>query len=378
MSETHFATPVGEFELLPLHWHPRSPLRAWNAADELLLAEFAQTNVSTDARVLVVNDDDSALAVTLHSWQPHSWNDHVTAQLALAQNLARNGVSSEGVSFIPAHQQPSGIYDWVLLQLPKTLSLLEHQLILLRAHVRPDSRVVAGGMVKHMSASMIALFERVIGPTHTSLAQKKARLILSRFDPTLTPTLPAALRYDIPGSPLQLVNHANVFSQQKLDIGTRFLLEHFPDLSNAESILDLGCGNGALGIYAGWKYPNATLHFVDDSFLALQSARESCELNNLKNPHHFHAGDALEQFSGTVDAIVCNPPFHEGNRVHTEIAARMFRGAARHLSAQGTLTIVANRHLDYRPLLQPHFRQVKLLTGNNKFVILSAHGPKTR
>jgi 16S rRNA G1207 methylase RsmC len=64
--------------------------------------------------------------------------------------------------------------------------------------------------------------------------------------------------------------------------------------------------------------------------------------------------------------------------VHTEIAARMFRGAARHLTPQGSLTIVANRHLDYRPLLQPNFRQVKLISGNSKFVILSASGAKAR
>lgn len=185
-------------------------------------------------------------------------------------------------------------------------------------------------------------------------------------------------RYGIPGTPLQLVNHANVFSQQKLDIGTRFLLEHFPDLSAAQSILDLGCGNGALGIFAGWRHPAAALHFVDDSALALQSARDSFALNGLGNSAQFYQDDGLEHFDGSVDAILCNPPFHEGNRVHTDIAARMFRGAARALSRGGSLTIVANRHLDYRPLLQPHFRQIRLLQGNSKFVILAASGPTPR
>lgn len=378
MSDSTLNSAPGTFELLPLHWHPRSPLRAWNAADELLLEQIAGSALPPTARVLVVNDQSGALAVALHGWQPHSWNDHVTSQLALAQNLARNQLPADGVRFIPADMAPDGIYDAVLLQLPKTLSLLEYQLVTLRAHLHPQTQIVAGGMVKHMSSSMIELFGKLIGPSHTSLAQKKARLVFATFDPALTPTLPAPTRYPIPGTPLQLLNHANVFSQHKLDIGTRFLLENFPDLSGAESILDLGCGNGALGVFAGWKHPQVTLHFVDDSFLALQSARASFALNGLTNPVHFRASDALEQFCDTVDAVLCNPPFHEGNRVHTEIAARMFRGAARHLSSHGTLTIVANRHLDYRPLLQPNFRQVKLLTGNSKFVILRASGPKAR
>lgn len=372
MSDSTLHSPLGSFELLPLHWHPRSPLRAWNAADELLLAQCAASPLPTAARVLVVNDHSGALAIALHAWRPDSWNDSFCSRLALEQNLARNQLPADCVNFLPADTPPDGMYDAVLLQLPKTLALLEQQLVQLRPHLNPQALIMAGGMLKHMPASMTDAFTRLTGPAKTSLAQKKARLVFARFDPQLAPTLPAPQRYPVPGTPLQLVSHANVFSQQKLDIGTRFLLENFPEPNAAQSILDLGCGNGALGIFAGWHWPQARLHFVDDSFLALKSARESCALNELKNPLHFHAGDALEQFDGTVDAILCNPPFHEGNRVHTDIAARMFRGAARHLTAQGTLTIVANRHLDYRPLLNPHFRQVKLVTGNNKFVILQA------
>lgn len=378
MSDNRLATAFGEFELLPLHWHPRSPLRAWSAADELLLQQVAEQPPADSARILLVNDSSGALGVALQQWQPCSWNDSISSRFALEQNLARNQFSTDRVCFVPATTSPDGPFDLVLLQLPKTLSLLEYQLVHLRAQLHPHTRIIAGGMVKHMASSMIELFSRILGPTHTSLAQKKARLIFAQFDPALAPVLPPSPRYGLPGTPLQLVNHANVFSQQKLDIGTRFLLEHFPDLSAAQSILDLGCGNGALGIFAGWRHPNVTLHFVDESALALQSARDSFALNGLGNTAQFYQDDGLEHFDGSVDAILCNPPFHEGNRVHTDIAARMFRGAARALSRGGSLTIVANRHLDYRPLLQPHFRQIRLLQGNSKFVILLASGPKPR
>lgn len=378
MTDDLLHCPFGTFQLLPLHHQPRSPLRAWNAADELLLQTLAQQPLTDSTRILVVNDHSGALAVSLHQWAVDSWNDHFTSRLALRHNLARNGQAQDAARFIPATAAPAGPYDVVLLQLPKTLSLLEYQLLQLRPHVHADTLILAGGMVKHMTLTMSELFARIIGPVQASRAEKKARLLHSHLDPALTPEPVTPVRYGIPDSPLQLVNHANVFSQQKLDIGTRFLLQQLPDLGHAHSILDLGCGNGALGIYAGWRYPQAALHFVDDSYLALRSAEDACHLNGLGNSLHFYAADALEDFDGEVDAILCNPPFHEGNRVHTAIAARMFAGAARHLTREGCLTIVANRHLDYRPLLQPHFRELQLLAGNPKFVILAARQPRRR
>ena len=375
MSDRIFHSSFGAFDLHLLHQHSRSPLRAWNAADELLLQQVSTQDWPKAPRVLVINDSAGALAVALHTWQPHSWNDSASSRLALEQNLARNQLRATDVTFIPAHQSPAGPYDLVLIQLPKTLSLLHHQLFHLRPHITAATQVTGGGMVKHMAGSMIELFNQQIGTTHTSLAQKKARLVFASLDPTRQPPQPQPGRYGIPDSPLQLVSHANVFSQQKIDIGTRFLLERFPDLKSAQSILDLGCGNGALGIYAGWKHPQAALHFTDDSFLAVQSARESFALNRLENPAHFHCGDGLQQFAGKVDAILCNPPFHEGNKVHTDIAARLFRDAARHLNPEGTLYVVANRHLDYLPLLRNHFRHCQLIASNAKFVILAARKP---
>ena len=36
-----YDSPFGRFTLLPLHPHPKSPLQAWSAADDLLLKELA-------------------------------------------------------------------------------------------------------------------------------------------------------------------------------------------------------------------------------------------------------------------------------------------------------------------------------------------------
>ena len=374
MPDNHPGRIPGDFDLQPLHYHPRSPLQAWNAADELLLQYSIDSNVTMNPRrILVVNDSAGALAIAWQVHHPHSWLDSATARLALENNLGRNGLATDSVICLRADQTPVGIYDLVLMQLPKTLSLLDYQLCILRNHIGQHSQVLAAGMVKHMTPAQTERFQQIIGPCQVSRAQKKARLIQARLDPQRpSPQMPPSTTYPIPGSPLQLVNHAHVFSRERLDIGTRFLLQHFPDLSGARTILDLGCGNGALGIYAAWQQPQAKIHFVDDSALALLSARESVDLNHLPNPVHFHHDDSLTHFDGKVDSVLCNPPFHEGNRVHTDIARRMFRDAARHLNPGGTLYVVANRHLDYRPLLQRHFHNVQQLAANPKFVIVKA------
>ena len=75
---------------------------------------------------------------------------------------------------------------------------------------------------------------------------------------------------------LVLVNHANVFSREKLDIGTRFLLDHLPAVEGPAHVVDLGCGNGVVGLAIAATAPEAHVTFVDESFMAVASAAATC------------------------------------------------------------------------------------------------------
>ncbi len=382
MSDLHLTSTFGTFELKIRHYHPKSSLRAWDAADEYVLQHVAdaQTLNSAACRVLLVNDTCGALAVSLSGYTCVSWGDYETGRLALRDNLKRNNLPLDSVAFVSGDQVPEGPFDLVIVKLPKTLSLLYWQLGQLASVLAEGTPVIGAGMVKHMPRSMIDAFSALIAPCQTSLAQKKARLIFATRDDRPPTALDAPIEYAIPDSDLILVNAANVFSQQKLDLGTRFLLTHFPDLSDAKRVVDLGCGNGALAVYAGHRYPDVTLYCVDDSFLAIQSARASFEKNALTNTAYFVPSDGLSALPAEavpVDAILCNPPFHEGNKVHTEIALRMFQEARRALTPAGVLTIVANRHLGYHDALKKWFRQVSVNASNSKFVVISARQPRS-
>lgn len=83
-------------------------------------------------------------------------------------------------------------------------------------------------MVSEIHTSTLKLFERILGPTRTSLAVKKARLIFCTPDPRLARTpSPWPLRYALPDdvgvlAGRTVTNHAGIFCAERLDIGTRF------------------------------------------------------------------------------------------------------------------------------------------------------------
>jgi 16S rRNA (guanine1207-N2)-methyltransferase len=376
VTETTLQVPQGCFALQRRPRRRRELLRAWDAADEYLLREVAdQLQPGRDARVLVVNDSFGALAVALAPWAPQAWSDSFLSQQATRDNLLDNGIDPASVTLLNSLQQPAGPVDLVLIRVPGTLALLEDQLIRLRPLLTANTRVLVAGMLKGLPRSVWSLLERLLGPTDTALAWKKARVIRVTPDPTLAiPPNPYPVQYRLEGTNWLISNHANVFSRDSLDIGTRFFLQHLPVMPHAHDIIDLGCGNGVLGLQAAAQHPQATVHFVDESFMAVASARANHEhVFAGAREAVFHVGDGLEGFSpASAELVLCNPPFHQQRVVGDQIAQRMFRQARDVLRPGGQLWVVGNRHLGYHVALKRLFGSAELIASNAKFVILRA------
>ena len=366
--------PQGSFTLQRRPRRRRELLRAWDAADEYLLREVAQQiQPGTGTRVLVVNDSFGALAVALASWAPQTWSDSFLSQLATRDNLLANGIDPAGVTQVNSLQQPAGPVDLVLIRVPKTLALLEDQLIRLRPLLTAETKVLVAGMVKALPRSVWAMLEKLLGTTDTALAWKKARLIRVTPDLTLTvPDSPYPVQYRLEGTDWLISNHANVFSRDSLDIGTRFFLQHLPLMPQAHEIIDLGCGNGVVGLQMAAQHPDATVHFVDESFMAVASARENFNrVFGATRAAVFRVGDGLENVApASADLVLCNPPFHQERAVGDQIAQRMFRQAREVLRPGGELWVIGNRHLGYHALLKRRFGNVELIASNARFVIL--------
>lgn len=141
--------------------------------------------------MLILNDAFGALSCVLAEHKPYSIGDSYISELATRENLRLNGIDESSVKFLDStadYPQQPGV---VLIKVPKTLALLEQQLRALRKVVTPDTRIIAGAKARDIHTSTLELFEKVLGPTTTTLAWKKARLINCTFN---EPPLPMRRR----------------------------------------------------------------------------------------------------------------------------------------------------------------------------------------
>jgi 23S rRNA (guanine1835-N2)-methyltransferase len=364
--------PQGSFSLARHRDRDDGGLRAWDAADDYVLTHLAEEGLPAEgAAVLVVNDGFGALATALAAWRPQSLSDSLLAQDATLANLARNGRDADDVVLRSSLEAPAGPLDLVVVKVPKALALLEDELHRLRPHLHAGTRVVGAGMTRDVHTSTIALFERLVGPTTTTLARKKARLILAEVDPALdVGASPYPTRFALP-SGHEVVSHANVFSRERLDAGTRLLLDHLPSRTGAVEVVDLGCGNGVVGLTAALANPDAHLTFADASHMAVASAEATWRAAFDDRPATFLVADALDGVAArSVDVVLCNPPFHDGRAEGDATAWRMFTGAKRALRPGGSLTVVGNRHLAYHAKLQRIFRNHTVVGSTPAFVVV--------
>ncbi|MFJ6216311.1 methyltransferase [Streptomyces sp. NPDC092296] len=377
-------TPWGDLALTRFPEDPRDQLRAWDAADEYLLRHL--DGIAPDATTVVLGDRWGALTTALATAEPPHRPVQITdshlAQQATRANLRRNGADPDAVRLLSTRDTPPDRIDALLIRVPKSLALLEDQLHRLAPGVHADTVVVGTGMVTEIHTSTLKLFERILGPTRTSLAAKKARLIFCSPDPAIPRTAsPWPLSYALPDdigavSGRTVVNHAGIFCAERLDIGTRFLLRNLPPQpapgADPRRIVDLGCGNGVVGTAMALAEPDAEVLFTDESYQAVASAEATFRANaSSGSKAEFLVADGLSAIpAGTVDLVLSNPPFHSHQATTDATARRMFTGSRDALRPGGELWVIGNRHLGYHIRLRRIFGNCEIVSSNPKFVIL--------
>ncbi|WP_184733626.1 methyltransferase [Streptomyces netropsis] len=376
-------TSWGEFALTRFPEDSRDRLRAWDASDEYLLRHLEGIDgepTDLSGTVVVLGDRWGALATTLARHRPVQITDSYLGRQATRANLARAGVDEDAVRLLSTRDTPPERIDVLLVRVPKSLALLEDQLRRLAPAVHAGTVVVGTGMVTEIHTSTLKLFEQILGPTRTSLAVKKARLIFCTPDLRLARTAsPWPRSYALPtdigtASGLTVTNHAGIFCAERLDIGTRFFLRNLPRRRGPERVVDLGCGNGVVGTAAALANPEAEVLFIDESYQAVASAEATFRANvETAARAEFRVGDGLSGVpAASVDLVLNNPPFHTHQAMTDATAYRMFAGSREALRPGGELWVIGNRHLGYHVKLRRLFGNCEVVTSDPKFVILRA------
>jgi 16S rRNA (guanine1207-N2)-methyltransferase len=135
-----------------------------------------------------------------------------------------------------------------------------------------------------------------------------------------------------------------LFSADRLDEGTRLLLDHV-ELAPDARVLEIGCGYGALAIPIAAALPSTRLICVDRDVLAVRYAARNAAALGLENVET-RASLGIDRVpERDFDLSLCNVPA----RIGSEGLAHLIEGGASVLSARGEMRIVAIR--DLRPVL---------------------------
>lgn len=150
-----------------------------------------------------------------------------------------------------------------------------------------------------------------------------------------------SLTYDFTllGEKYTLKSDSGVFCKEGLDDGTRLLLETIAKTPLGETILDLGCGVGPIGLILTHLDPSRHAVLADVNDRALDCAKENAKRLGVSDRVEIVHSDVYHNIDSKFDTIVTNPPIRAGKKV----TYAMYAGALSHLNEGGCLILVIRK-----------------------------------
>lgn len=172
-----------------------------------------------------------------------------------------------------------------------------------------------------------------------------------------------SFNYTIAGTIIEATSEPDLFSPKGLDIGTRLLLECISKF-HFDTLLDWGCGWGAIALYTAKRFPQAQVTALDSDIAAVGTCKQNTLLNEINNLEVI-ASHSFAQLSDnqTFDMITSNPPTHRGR----EVVDNMIAEAKDRLNPGGSILLVVEARI--KPWVA---RQLKATFGDYRIVKRSA------
>jgi 16S rRNA (guanine1207-N2)-methyltransferase len=176
------------------------------------------------------------------------------------------------------------------------------------------------------------------------------------------------IRTYLRGKPFEFLTASGVFSKQRVDLGTRLLIESML-LPKKGCALDIGCGYGAVGIGAAAFNSRLYVILVDVNARAVWLARQNVEKNIVSNAE-VRRGCLYAPVKDLIfDCILSNPPVSAG----METVKAIIVEAPRHMVCGGVFQMVVKSKIGgkrLRTIFEQAFGNVEVLARESGYRVL--------
>lgn len=166
---------------------------------------------------------------------------------------------------------------------------------------------------------------------------------------------------------LSMSSKPGVFGWEKVDQGSKFLVENLPSFEG-QTVADLGCGYGYLSFHAK-RLGAAKVLATDNNAAAIKACSQN--FADLEINGSVIASNAAKDWEkGCVEAVVCNPPFHQGTKQNANLAEVFSRSMRKILPKTGAAYVVVSAFIPFEKSAKSHFETVEELANNKQFKVL--------
>jgi len=261
-------------------------------------------------------------------------------------------------------------HDLVIIQFPKSKAELTFTLAMVAASLSKECLVLVVGENKSGIKSLDKLTTQQLADCAKVDSARHCLLFAANMLPAqesfILENWLKPYSFSINETVIKVVALPGVFSQNRLDIGTQVLLENLPKKVTGD-LLDFGCGAGVIASYYGKVFPNANLHLLDVSALALYSAQKTLNLNNLTG--QVFPSNSLSDVKGKYDYVISNPPFHQGLKTNYLATETFLSKIKPHLKPRGHVIVIANSFLRYQPIMEEEIGRTQVLAKKKGFTL---------